>query len=177
MSEPARCAAQRSKGGIRQPSADEGGHERSSRPRRLATATTLRTSQTSKARQPEDQHDQQGSTASRASARYLCTGTSSARLCRSNVVCRPCLSIHFPSVWRKILRRCEKAQPTSSPSRRPKQSCHNCETKVVTPPLTTMADWPEASTDEGFQWLRSKGVTSQLVLRQRIKFVTAFLTV
>ena len=62
------------------------------------------------------------------------------------------------------------------PRRKPKQSCHNCETKVVTPPLTTMADRPEPSNDAGFQGLRSKGVTWQLVLRQRSKVVTAILT-
>jgi len=38
-----------------------------------------------------------------------------------------------------------------------------------------MADWPEASTDEGFQWLRNKAATSQMVLKQRSKFVTTFL--
>ena len=61
--------------------------------------------------------------------------------------------------------------------RRPKQSRHNCETKVVTPPLKTKADRPKPSNDEGFQGLRSNGVTLQSMPSQRSKVVTAFLMV
>ena len=49
-------------------------------------------------------------------------------------------------------------------SRRPKQSRHSCETKFVTPPLTATTDCPKPSNDAGFQGLRSKCVTSQLML-------------
>ena len=61
--------------------------------------------------------------------------------------------------------------------RRPKQSRHNCETKVVTPPLTTTVGRPKPSNDAGFQGLRSKDVTSQSMPAQRSKVVTAFLMV
>ena len=61
--------------------------------------------------------------------------------------------------------------------RRPKQSRHNCETKVVTPPLMTTAGQPKPSNGAGFQGLRSKGVTSHPAPSQRSKVVTAFLTV
>lgn len=59
--------------------------------------------------------------------------------------------------------------------RRSKQSRHNCETKVVTPPLMTTAGQPKPSNGAGFQGLRSKGVTSQSMPAQRSKVVTAFL--
>lgn len=64
---------------------------------------------------------------------------------------------------------------SSAASRRPKQSRHNCETKVVTPPLMTTAGQPKPSNGAGFQGLRSKGVTSQSMPTQRSKVVSAFL--
>ena len=52
-----------------------------------------------------------------ASARYSATGTSSARRWLSKAPSKPCSSSHRPSVLRRILRRCENATVTSSPSR------------------------------------------------------------
>jgi len=60
--------------------------------------------------------------------------------------------------------------------RRPKQSRHSCETKVVTPPLTTTTGGPYPSNDAGSQGLRSKAVTLHLTPSQRSKFVTSFVT-
>ena len=60
--------------------------------------------------------------------------------------------------------------------RRQKKSRHSCETKVVTPSLTTTTDRLKPSNDAGFQGLRSKVVTSQSMPTQRSKVVTAFLT-
>ena len=61
-------------------------------------------------------------------------------------------------------------------NRRPKQSRHSCETKVVTPPLTTTTGGPYPSNDAGSQGLRSKAVTLHLTPSQRSKFVTSFVT-
>lgn len=61
-------------------------------------------------------------------------------------------------------------------TRRPKQSRHSCETKVVTPPLTTTTGGSKPSNGAGFQGLRSNCVTSHLMSMKRSKFVTAFLT-
>ena len=66
-----------------------------------------------------------------------------------------------------------EVQSLTVTERRSKQSCHNCEGKVVTLPLARTAGGLKPSNDEGFQALRSKGVTSQSMPWQRSKVVTA----